>query len=47
VGADIDGVIETRSADGHWEMAVDLLDLQLGRDHEAWGCLFNPHGGET
>ncbi|MEU6910563.1 hypothetical protein ABZ935_35405 [Streptomyces coeruleorubidus] len=41
MGADIEGVIETRSADGHWEMAVDLLDLQLGRDYEAWGCLFN------
>ncbi|MEV0173559.1 hypothetical protein AB0I00_20880 [Streptomyces sp. NPDC050803] len=41
MGADIDGVIECRSADGRWEMEVDLLDLRLGRDREAWGCLFD------
>lgn len=40
MGVDIDGVIETRSADGHWEVKVYLLDLHMGRGRDAWDCLF-------
>lgn len=40
MGTDIDGAIESRSADGCWETEVDLLDFRLGRDHDAWDCLF-------
>lgn len=46
MGTDIDGVIESRSADGSWKVEVDLLDLQLGRDYKAWGCLFDVRGIE-
>ncbi|MFE7796961.1 hypothetical protein [Nocardia sp. NPDC057440] len=46
MGTDIDGVIESRSADGCWEIAVDLLDFQLGRDYNAWNCLFDVRGVE-
>ncbi|MEU7767798.1 hypothetical protein AB0B25_22085 [Nocardia sp. NPDC049190] len=46
MGTDIDGVIESRSADGCWKVAVDLLDLQLGRDYKVWGCLFDVRGIE-
>ncbi|MGY0055802.1 hypothetical protein ACWY4P_04445 [Streptomyces sp. LZ34] len=45
MGADIDGAIETRTADGRWEVEVDLLDFQLGRDRDAWDCLFGFGGG--
>ncbi|MFG2630320.1 hypothetical protein [Streptomyces sp. NPDC048473] len=40
MGTDMDGAIESRSADGRWETEVDLLDFRLGRDHDAWDCLF-------
>ncbi|WP_406234099.1 hypothetical protein [Nocardia sp. NBC_01009] len=46
MGTDIDGVIESRSPDGCWEVAVDLLDFQLGRDYNAWNCLFDVRGAE-
>src|SRR6476469_9002655 len=45
MGADIDGAIETRAADGRWEVEADLLDCQLGRDRDAWDCLFGFGGG--
>ncbi|MBB4940412.1 hypothetical protein FHR32_004717 [Streptosporangium album] len=44
MGADIDGVIESRSTGGRWEVEVDLLDFRLGRDHDAWDCLFGVSG---
>lgn len=46
MGTDIDGVIESRSADGSWKVEVDLLDFQLGRDYRAWNCLFDVCGIE-
>ncbi|WP_406280356.1 hypothetical protein OH799_14005 [Nocardia sp. NBC_00881] len=46
MGTDIDGVIESRSADGSWKVEIDLLDLRLGRDYNAWNCLFDVRGVE-
>lgn len=46
MGTDIDGAIESRSADGCWKFEVDLLEFRLGRDHDAWDCLFGVHGTE-
>ncbi|MEU4344414.1 hypothetical protein AB0H00_24655 [Nocardia sp. NPDC023852] len=46
MGTDIDGVIESRSADGCWKVEIDLLDLRLGRDYNAWNCLFDVRGVE-
>ncbi|MEV6140092.1 hypothetical protein AB0L63_29415 [Nocardia sp. NPDC051990] len=46
MGTDIDGAIESRSADGYWKVEVDLLDFRLGRDYNAWDCLFGVCGVE-
>ncbi|MFJ6573091.1 hypothetical protein ACIQNU_37355 [Streptomyces sp. NPDC091292] len=40
MGTDIDGAIETRTTDGRWQVARDLTAFALGRDHDAWDCLF-------
>ncbi|CCK29915.1 hypothetical protein BN159_5536 [Streptomyces davaonensis JCM 4913] len=40
MGADIDGVIETREPGDVWETEVDLLDFGLGRERYTWDCLF-------
>ncbi|TLS41517.1 hypothetical protein FE633_35570 [Streptomyces montanus] len=40
MGADIDGAIEVRSAAGCWEVEADLPAFRLGRDRDAWECLF-------
>ncbi|GAA2800561.1 hypothetical protein [Kitasatospora aburaviensis] len=45
MGADIDGVIETRESGGGWETEVDLLDFGLGRERDAWEFLFGFGGG--
>ncbi|MFI0213882.1 hypothetical protein [Streptomyces lydicus] len=45
MGADIDGVIETRASGGGWEMQFDLPDFGLGRQRFAWECLFGFGGG--
>ncbi|MFF2844995.1 hypothetical protein ACFVT5_01515 [Streptomyces sp. NPDC058001] len=44
MGTDIDGAIEIRTARGRWEVANDLADFGLGRDHDAWDCLFGVSG---
>ncbi|MCI3270464.1 hypothetical protein [Streptomyces cylindrosporus] len=44
MGTDIDGVIECRSADGHWQLEADLLDFRPPRDYDAWECLFGVRG---
>ena len=44
MGTDIDGAIESRSADGHWQIEADLLDLRPPRDYDAWECLFGVRG---
>jgi hypothetical protein len=46
MGTDIDGAIECRSADGRWVVEADLPALRLGRDYEAWDCLFGVRGTE-
>ncbi|GAA2646168.1 hypothetical protein GCM10010425_64310 [Streptomyces spororaveus] len=43
MGVNIDGVIETREADG-WDIEIDLLDFGLGRERFAWECLFGTGG---
>jgi len=44
VGTDIDGAIESRSADGRWHIEADLLDFRPPRDYDAWECLFGVRG---
>ncbi|MGW3142261.1 hypothetical protein [Streptomyces sp. NPDC001139] len=44
MGTDIDGAIETRSADGRWYIEADLLDFRPPRDYDAWECLFGVRG---
>ncbi|MEU6252665.1 hypothetical protein [Streptomyces sp. NPDC047043] len=44
MGTDIDGAIERRSADGRWDVEVDLLDFRPPRDYVAWDCLFGVRG---
>ncbi|MER6998156.1 hypothetical protein [Streptomyces sp. NPDC000410] len=46
MGTDIDCAIETRGADGCWEVEVGVLGFNLRRDYEAWNCLFNVRGVE-
>ncbi|WP_042800325.1 hypothetical protein [Streptomyces sp. C] len=45
MGADIDGVIETRETGGVWETEIDLLTFGLTRERYAWECLFGNGGG--
>ncbi|ADI09298.1 hypothetical protein SBI_06178 [Streptomyces bingchenggensis BCW-1] len=44
MGTYIDGVIETRTAGGAWEMKLDLRDFDLGKARDARACLFG-YGG--
>ncbi|MCI3245647.1 MULTISPECIES: hypothetical protein [Streptomyces] len=44
MGTDMDGAIESRSADGRWQMEFDLLDFRPPRDYVAWDCLFGVRG---
>ncbi|MFE2636471.1 hypothetical protein ACFXKS_07275 [Streptomyces scopuliridis] len=46
MGTDIGGAIEVRPAAGCWEVEIDLLHFQLGRDHDAWNALFDVRGME-
>lgn len=47
MGTDIDGVIECRAHGHGWRFEADVLDLRLGRDYDAWGCLFDVRGSES
>lgn len=47
MGADIDGAIESRSTDGRWKVEVALWTLGLGRDTNAFECLFGAGRGEV
>jgi len=40
----MDGAIESRNTDGHWQLEVDLLDFRPPRDYVAWDCLFGVRG---
>lgn len=44
MGTYIDGLIETRRADGAWEMEVDLPAFGLGKQRDARECMFG-YGG--
>ncbi|WP_328941412.1 hypothetical protein OG259_06960 [Streptomyces sp. NBC_00250] len=44
MGTHIDGVIETRTAGGEWEMEVDLLDFDLWKQRDERECMFG-YGG--
>ncbi|MFF4508175.1 hypothetical protein [Streptomyces sp. NPDC001401] len=44
MGTDIDGVIESRTPDGHWRFTADLLDFEPPRDYVSWECLFGVRG---
>ncbi|MER5449815.1 hypothetical protein ABT065_29950 [Streptomyces sp. NPDC002764] len=44
MGTDIDGAVESRSADGRWNIEADLLDFRPPRDYDAWECLFGVRG---
>ncbi|MEU9039811.1 hypothetical protein AB0D45_33575 [Streptomyces sp. NPDC048352] len=45
MGTHIDGVIETYTAGGGWEMEVDLLDFDLWKARYARECLFGYSDG--
>lgn len=44
MGTYIDGLVETRTAGGVWDIEVDLLDFDLGKARDARECLFG-YGG--
>ncbi|WP_370411644.1 hypothetical protein [Streptomyces fradiae] len=45
MGIFVDGVIEVRTPGGEWDMAVDLLDFDLGKQSYAREVLFGCPGG--
>lgn len=45
MGTFIDGVIEARTAGGPWEMEVDLLGFDLGKQRDERDALFGYGGG--
>ncbi|MEV0977641.1 hypothetical protein [Streptomyces sp. NPDC049915] len=47
MATDIDGVIECRAHGHGWRVEADVLDFRLGRDGDAWGCLFGVRGSES